>query len=183
MNIIETERLKLRMITRDDVTDIYNNWANDSEVTKYLTWSAHQDISVTHAIMDYWLEEYKKENCYRYGVERKTDGELMGMIDVVGYHHGNPVIGYCMGKKYWNCGYMTEALKAVTEELISEGYKEIVVEAVNENIGSNRVIIKNGYEFVTSRDEILSELKPQIMTINSYRYYAEKLTDKSKTSV
>lgn len=22
----------------------------------------------------------------------------MGMIDVVGYHHENPVIGYCMGK-------------------------------------------------------------------------------------
>jgi len=95
------------------------------------------------------------------------------MIDVVGFHHGNPVIGYCMGKRFWNNGYMTEALQAVVSELISDGYKEIVIEAVKDNIGSNRVIEKNGFKFVGSRESELSSVKPEMVTINSYRYYAE----------
>lgn len=176
MKNIETKRLKLRAVTRADVQSIFDNWASDSEVTKYLTWNAHEDISVTNTIMDYWLEEYKKENCYRYGIERKEDRELIGMIDVVGFHHNNPVLGYCIGRKYWNCGYMTEALQAVMKELILDGYNVIVVEAVKDNIGSNRVIIKNGFEFVGSREAELSSIKPQIVTINSYRFYVNKTT-------
>lgn len=172
MRNVETDRLKLRPVNQNDVYSIFNNWANDPEVAKYVTWKEHTDISVTNEIMDYWIAEYEKDNCYRYGIERKADGVLMGMIDVVGYHHGNPVIGYCSGRKYWNCGYMTEALCAVVNELISEGYSEIVVEAVADNIGSNQVIIKNGFKFVGCREERLSESKPQIVTINSYRYYA-----------
>ncbi len=169
MKRLETERLILRFITSDDVQAIFDNWASDPEVSKYVTWKAHEDISVTKAVMESWLLEYQKENCYRYGIERKEDGELIGMIDVVGYHHGNPVIGYCSGQKYWNCGYMTEALKAVVEELFSDGYKTIVIEAVDKNIGSNRVIQKAGFELVTSRREAISQIKPEIVTINSYR--------------
>ena len=175
MKNIETKRLKLRALTNDDTKSIFENWANDPEVTKYLTWNPHKSISETQAIVDYWINEYKNDNCYRYGIERKEDGRLIGMIDVVGYHHNNPVIGYCMGKKYWNLGYMTEALQAVVSELVSDGYNVIVVEAVKENIASNRAIIKNGFEFVGSRETELSSIKPQIVTINSYRFYADKI--------
>ena len=68
---------------------------------------------------------------------------------------------------------MTEALQSVVKKLISDGYSEIVVEAVKDNIGSNRVILKNGFEFIGSREDKLSDLKPQIVTINSYRYYVK----------
>ena len=169
MRELRTKRLLLRYITRADVPVIYENWANDPEVAKYVTWNAHENVSVTERIMDFWLEEYKKENCYRYGIERLSDGALMGMIDVVGYHHGNPVIGYCSGREYWGNGYMTEALKAVVEELFSEGYDDIRIEAVKENNGSNRVIQKAGFEFIGSRTEQLSDIKPEPVTINSYR--------------
>lgn len=169
MKELETKRLKLRAVTAADVQAIFDNWASDAEVVKYLTWDAHESVAVTEEVMKFWLAEYKKDDCYRYGIERKDDGELMGMIDVVGYHHGNPVIGYCSGRKYWNCGYMTEALRAVVEQLFSDGYKTIVIEAVKENIGSNRVIEKAGFKLVDSRTEQLSQSKPEIVTINSYR--------------
>ena len=172
---LETRRLKLRPVNYDDVQSIFNNWASDPEVAKYVTWKAHDDISVTKSVMNYWIEEYKKENFYRYGIERKEDKELIGMIDVVGYHHGNPVLGYCIGRKYWNKGYATEALKAVMDKLIADGYNELVIEAVDENIGSNRVILKNGFKLVDTRETNLSDIKPQIVKINSYRYYANKI--------
>ncbi len=163
---LETERLKLRYITEDDTQMIFENWANDPEVAKFVTWDAHESVEVTRNVMSFWLEDYRKDNCYRYGIERKSDGALMGMIDVVGYHDGNPVIGYCSGRKFWGNGYMTEALRAVVLELFSEGYETIVVEAVKENIGSNRVIEKAGFEFVGTREDTLSGA---VVTINSYR--------------
>ena len=90
MREIETKRLLLRKLRKDDAESIFRNWASDSEVAKYVTWNAHKDINETKAILDMWLAEYDNDNCYRYGIENKADCELIGMIDVVGYHHGNP---------------------------------------------------------------------------------------------
>ena len=174
MRELETDRLRLRKVCADDAQAIFENWASDDEVTKYITWNTHKSIEDTERILNIWLKEYENEPCYRYGIERKSDGVLMGMIDVVGFHHGNPVIGYCSGRAYWNHGYMTEALRAVVDELFADGYETIVIEAIRENIGSNRVIEKAGFTFVGTRTEPLSRFKPQIVTINSYRLYREK---------
>lgn len=169
MREFETERLRLRYVTENDIQAVFDGWANDPEVTKYMTWNAHESVKVTRNVMNVWLEDYRNENCFRYGIERKSDGVLMGMIDVVGYRDGNPVIGYCSGRKYWGKGYMTEALRGLVDILFSEGYDTVEIEAVKENIGSNRVIEKAGFEFVLSYEEPLSQLKPQIVTINTYR--------------
>ncbi|MGN1340978.1 MAG: GNAT family N-acetyltransferase [Oscillospiraceae bacterium] len=168
MRELKTERLRLRYITRKDVTAIFEGWANDPEVTRYLTWNAHETTADTERIMDFWLEEYKQPDCYNYGIERLSDGALMGMITVVGYHHGNPVIGYCSGRRYWGNGYMTEALKAVIQELFADGYKAIRIEAAKDNIASNRVIEKAGFKFANSREDLISEIKPVRCIINSY---------------
>jgi len=38
---LETERLILRQFTVNDIEKIFNNWASDDDVTKYLTWLSH----------------------------------------------------------------------------------------------------------------------------------------------
>ena len=38
---IETKRLILRRFTTDDAEDMFNNWASDPEVTRFLTWPTH----------------------------------------------------------------------------------------------------------------------------------------------
>ncbi len=168
MKELETERLLLRRIRREDAQRIYDCWASDPEVTRYLTWQPHASVAVTEAIVARWLAEYEQPDCYRYGIELRETGELIGMIDVVGYHHGNPVIGYCSGRAYWGNGYMTEALKALCAALFEAGYLMIRIEAVRENIGSNRVIQKAGFRLANSREQPMSESKLEIVTINSY---------------
>ncbi|MBQ9383587.1 MAG: GNAT family N-acetyltransferase [Ruminiclostridium sp.] len=169
MRETETARLKLRRVGEDDIGAIFEGWANDPEVTKYLTWHPHKSIEDTRMVMDYWLSEYNKESCFRWGIELKENGTLIGMIDVVGYEGGVPVIGYCSARKYWNRGYMTEALRAVANELFENGFSEIKAEAVEENGASNRVIQKAGFEYVESRNSPLSLVKPEMVTLNSYR--------------
>lgn len=57
------------------------------------------------------------------------------------------------------------------KELENDGFTELVIEAAAENIASNRVIEKNGFKLVDKREDRISEIKPQVVTINSYRYY------------
>lgn len=36
--MLETERLVLRRFRESDAIDMFNNWASNKEVTRYLTW-------------------------------------------------------------------------------------------------------------------------------------------------
>lgn len=169
MRELHTERLYLRYICEGDAQRIFDCWASKPEVVKYLTWHAHENVETTKQVMGFWLKDYAEDpNCLRWGIELAATGELIGMIDVVGYRHGNPVIGYCSGPAYWGNGYMTEALRAVVQELFAQGYEEIEIEAIADNIGSNRVIEKVGFTRVATVEQPQSQWKPEIVTIHSY---------------
>lgn len=44
---LETERLVLRPFKETDVEDMYQNWASNNNVTKYLTWPTHTSKDIT----------------------------------------------------------------------------------------------------------------------------------------
>ena len=169
LGILSTKRLILRRLINEDANSIYNNWANDPEVTKYMTWNAHKSIEDTKQILAIWLKEYKEPKTIRYGIVLKANNELIGAIDVVGYIDNSPVIGFCLSRKYWNQGYMTEACKALVDYLLAIGYKSILIEADEHNVGSNRVIEKVGFKFTHKETKKCSAIKPEIITTNWYR--------------
>ena len=164
-----TERLVLRKLRKEDAESIFNNWASNPEVTKYVTWNAHTSIEQTKQILDIWLKEYQNPKTVRLGITLKDSDELIGAIDVVDYIDGNPEIGYCLSRKYWNKGYMTEACGAMMNYLFNIGYKTVVIEADENNVGSNKVIEKVGFEFTHKETKQCSSLKPEIITVNWYR--------------
>ena len=148
---------------------MFDNWASDPEVTKYLTWNPHENIEVTKNIINRWLEEEKDPKTIRFVITLKDGGEPIGSIDVVNYIDGNPEIGYCLSKKYWNQGLMTEACKAFAKYLFNKGFNKVVIKALVENISSNRVIEKCGFKFTHQEHlEHLSSFKPNPATLNCY---------------
>ena len=171
----ETQRLKLRRLEAGDAQTMFDSWTSDPEVPKYMTWYAHTDVSQTERILAEWLGQYGKPECYRWGIELKDSRTLIGMIDVVDYTDGIPEVGYCSAKRFWGNGYMTEALEAVKKVLFADGFDEIIVEAVNENIGSNRVIQKCGGVLVSSEVRPHSEMKPEPVLINTYRIKRKRI--------
>ncbi|MBQ7715148.1 MAG: GNAT family N-acetyltransferase [Clostridia bacterium] len=175
MKELETKRLILRYLKGDDWRGLYDAWSDD-EVTKYLTFDTYSSVEDAKERVGIWLDRYKEEKCYRWIIERREDGEIFGVIDVVGYSaDGAPEIGYLSRRRYWGCGYMTEALGAVTEYLFSEGYHAVVVEAAVDNVGSNRVIQKNGYTFTGNRFVEYSKRGGSVRhKINSYRKVREE---------
>ena len=134
-----TERLILRKLRKEDVKSIFNNWASDPEVVKYVTWNVHTNVEQTKQILDIWLKEYENPKTVRYGIVLKDNNELIGAIDVVDYIDGNPEIGYCLSKKCWNKGYMTEACNALLDYLSAIGYKKIIIEADEKTLAATKL--------------------------------------------
>ncbi len=168
-NALVTDKCILRKVKKEDVEPMFRNWASDPEVTKYLTWPSHENIEVTNKVIDRWFKEEKDPKTIRFVITLKDSDEPIGSIDVVDYIEDNPEIGYCLSRKYWNKGLMTEACKAFSKYLFDIGFKKVLIKAVVENIGSNRVIEKCGFKFTHQEHlEHQSSFKPNPVTLNCY---------------
>ena len=56
---IETQRLILRRFRIEDADDMFNNWASDPEVTRFLTWPPHPEVEVTRRLLAEWISDYE----------------------------------------------------------------------------------------------------------------------------
>ena len=142
-----TRRLHLRRYRPEDYRAIYDNWASDPEVTKYLTWSTHASPDVTKDIAAMWAESYESPTVYHWGIEK--GGELIGDIAVVLWREEEESceIGYCLSRRYWGQGIMTEALGRVVAFLFETvGFHRIVLCHDTKNPASGRVMQKCGLQ-------------------------------------
>lgn len=121
--IIDTQRLILRQFTIDDAQAMYDNWASSPDVTKFLTWPPHSSVDATKELLTEWVACYSQENYYHWVITLKENGELpIGSLiaicrdDRIEKFH----IGYCIGKRWWHKGIMTEALSAIMDFLFDE---------------------------------------------------------------
>lgn len=148
---IETERLILRRLELSDAQAMFDNWASDDKVTKFLTWPTHADVSVTEQILKEWIPQYLKDDCYRWAITLKENGpQPIGSIDVVRWYEDGtvPEIGYCMGKRWWHRGIMSEALGAVIDFLFQQvGVERIVARHDVNNPHSGGVMRKCGMKY------------------------------------
>ncbi len=167
---LETNRLILRPFREDDAEAMFTGWASDPEVSRYVGWNTHENIDVTRAVLNQWIEEYEKPERLNFAIELKDTHELIGGIDVVGYLNGvtgTPVIGYNLSRKFWNKGYMTEACKCLIDYLFTKGYSEIRIDAMPENTASIKVIEKCGGVFLKTEEEYFP-LKDRTFCVNRY---------------
>ena len=146
---LETPRLILRRAVLQDAEPMFRNWANDQEVTKYLTWPPHKNIDVTRAILENWSAQYEKEDYYHWMIVLKETGEPIGSLlaSIVGLAQ-SAHIGYCIGKKWWHQGIVTEALRAVMEYLFCTiGFHRIESRHDPNNPNSGAVMRKCGMKY------------------------------------
>jgi ribosomal-protein-alanine N-acetyltransferase len=147
---LETKRLILRRFEIDDADAMFRNWANDAEVTKYLRWPTHSDVSVSQAVICSWMELYQKPSHYCWAIVLKEINEPIGSIAAVEQCDDLSMvhIGYCIGQKWWHKGYTSEALA----ELIRFFFEEVEVNRIESmydprNPNSGKVMQKCGLTY------------------------------------
>ena len=125
---LHTARLTLLPQTAADAIPMFENWASDPEVTRYLRWEPHQSWTDTAALLAAWEPLYQNPDYYQWGIHLNESGVLIGSISLQRGEESDPAAwrapgldfsqgvwdpGYCIGRAFWNRGYTTEALLAV----------------------------------------------------------------------
>lgn len=167
--MIETNRLILRKLNEGD-KEAFFLVIGDDDVTRYMSNNTYKDMKQIDRLFSYWLPLYDSPLTERYAIILKETNFLIGYIDIVAFIDNVPEIGYALNKSYWNKGYMSEALEAFSNYLFNDiGYQELIIGVIEENIGSNKVAIKNGFILDKKEERLLSESKPYKVHINWYK--------------
>lgn len=147
---IATERLTLRRFEIEDAENMFYNWANDPEVTKYLTWPAHESVDTTETILKEWISKYDEKDFYQWTIELNDLEQPIGTISAIKIDERveSVEIGYCIGKRFWNKGYMTEALTVIIRFFINEvGAGRVWARHDTENPNSGKVMAAAGMDY------------------------------------
>ncbi|WP_294372517.1 GNAT family N-acetyltransferase [uncultured Clostridium sp.] len=150
---IETERLVIRKFRKGDETDMYNNWASDKKVTKYLKWPPHKSKGMSECYVKWVIKNYDKDKegiVYDWIIELKDIGQAIGTIGVVAIdtYVESIQIGYCIGSNWWHKGIMAEALREVIKFFMEYvGVRRIEARYDSRNVNSGKVMQKCGFKY------------------------------------
>lgn len=139
---IETKRLVLRVPTLADAPAMFSNYANDPEVTKYLTWRPHASVEETERVLAMLIDMWDTGAVHPWAIT--IDDEIVGMIEAA---IKPPVaeFGSVLRRSLWGQGLMAEAATSVMAWLLDQPEIWRVQAYVDiDNPGSSRVMEKIG---------------------------------------
>lgn len=140
----------LRKLKIEDANEMFECWCNDPIVTRYLPWDVHGSIDVTEELLNIWINEYEKNDTYRWIIDDKQNHNLVGTIDVVNIDNINKVmeIGYCYRRDYWGKGVASTILKGVIDYLFNNTDVDIITaKHLETNLNSGKVMQKCGMKY------------------------------------
>lgn len=152
---LETERLRLRPFTLDDVDAYFARISSDADVMRYLPGGKPRPREDSAWVIQYFMRHAELHGFGVWAVEDKATGELIGHAGLE-YIPGaqNVEVAYTLAKAQWGRGLATESARAC----LCYGFEtlnldEIYGLAFPQNTASQNVMRKLGmhYEGVTGR--------------------------------
>lgn len=101
-------KLVLRPPVLDDAGALYQRVARNPEVTKYLLWAPHPDVAATRRVITEKINVGGDERTW--AITLKNSGEVIGLASCRRPVAHSVEIGYCLGRRWWGKGYMSEVL-------------------------------------------------------------------------
>jgi len=105
----------LRPPVLDDAGALFQRVARDPEVTKYLLWAPHRDVAATRRVIAEKMNVSDDERTW--AIELKHSGEVIGLTSCRRPVPHSVEIGYCLGRRWWGKGFMSEVLGVVLDAL------------------------------------------------------------------
>jgi ribosomal-protein-alanine N-acetyltransferase len=144
---LETERLLLRRVNKDDVDEIFA-LRSDEKIMKYIPRPLAKNLedALEHiATIDAKIDQNEGIN---WGITLKNSSKIIGIIGHYRIQTDNyrAEVGYILNPDYHNCGYISEAVKRV----VSYGFNEMQLHSIEavidpNNAASEKVLQKCGF--------------------------------------
>lgn len=113
---LDTERLVLTAPSAEDAAEIFERYAADSEVTRYLGWPRHSSIEDTRGFLAFSAAEWASWPAGPYLIRARSDGRLLGSTGLAFARSDEAMVGYVLARDEWGHGYATEALRAMVDQ-------------------------------------------------------------------
>lgn len=178
---LQTSHLTLRKMMVSDAMDMFA-YAQNEEVTKYLTWKAHTDVMYTREYLQYIGTHYAIGDFFDWAVVLTEEDRMIGTCGFTRFDYANNIgeVGYVLNPEYWGRGIAVEAVR----EVMRFGFENLQLHRIEAkfiegNTASLRVMEKTGMRFEGyHRDSML--IKGTYRTIGvcgilreEYEYQAE----------
>lgn len=141
-----TRRLLLRAPRLEDAEAIFQAYAQDPEVTRFLVWRPHHDLSDTRAFLERCLSAWQQGAEFTYVLADLQTSALLGMLSlrIAGW---SASLGYVLRRSAWGRGLIPEAASAVTDWALEQPQIYRVWAICDyENLASARVMEKIGMQ-------------------------------------
>lgn len=145
--ILETNRLILRQVTKDDATSLLK-YLSDKDVMKYVGLEPFKSVDDALDEIAWYASIYEKRTGIRWGITLKDQEEVIGSCGFLNMssQHYRSEIGIELSKEHWGTGVAIEAFEAV----IKYGFDQLNlqrIEALIEppNIPSQKLAERHGF--------------------------------------
>jgi ribosomal-protein-alanine N-acetyltransferase len=156
--VFETERLLIRPYTTDDLQFFYS-LNGDAEVMRYIR--PAQNLDQTKLFLKKIIDDYaERPGLGRWAMFSKAGMDYAGSFAIIPIDNSKQLqLGYALLKQYWGKGFASESVKGGLKVAFEQlKLKEIAGITYPENIPSQKVLLKNGFEFDRTFTEEEKEL-------------------------
>jgi RimJ/RimL family protein N-acetyltransferase len=143
--MIETDRLLLRRPLPSDAAAVFERYAADPAVTRFLGWPTHRSMSDTQTFLGSCEAEWERCRVGPYLIQSRHDGRVLGSTGVRYAAPRQAVTGYVLARDAWGQGYATEALRAMRDLALRLGLHRLYAVCHPDHRASWRVMEKCGF--------------------------------------
>lgn len=116
---VETARLIMSVPQHNEAAEVFERYASDPAVTRYLGWPTHHAVADTEGFVSFSTSQWEREGMGPYLIRSRENGVLLGSTGLGLASSGQAndshraMTGYVLARDAWGLGYATEALRAM----------------------------------------------------------------------
>jgi [ribosomal protein S5]-alanine N-acetyltransferase len=142
--VLQTERLVHRRPTAEHLQAVFDTYATDPEVTRFVMWHRHASLDDTRAFLAFSDAHWTRWGSGPLLSFLKSDGALVGGCGLIWESRTHVTTGYLFARQYWGYGFATECVRAMVDYARSEGARRLSATCHVDNLASARVLVKGG---------------------------------------
>jgi [ribosomal protein S5]-alanine N-acetyltransferase len=145
--IIETNRLKLRKVIKEDANDMFT-YLSDKDVVNHMGLEPFLTVNEVYDEIGWYQSICEDGTGIRWGITFKDSGKVIGscgFLNMKSKHH-RAEVGFELSKDYWGKGIASEALDAV----VKYGFLHFQLERIEAliepaNVPSQKLVERKGF--------------------------------------
>jgi [ribosomal protein S5]-alanine N-acetyltransferase len=145
---LESEQIYFKALSIEDVQEIHD-YASDIEVSRFIGWNLMNTLHETRELIEIMLKRESEGTHLYASIVLKSTRAIVGTAMIFNFDHeaNQAEIGYVFHKNHWGKGYGTEAVALMNDfAFTSLNLHKLHASVVDANIGSARILEKNGYK-------------------------------------